>query len=583
MANKNINILLSLQDKFSKPLKATTAETKAAQKQIKACSNVINGWATNANSRFKKVTGVVGKTVLAIGTLGGAISIAGIKAWASQAMEAASAQVEAETKLEAVLGNVKSIASGGAAAIAQAKEHLVGVAGSLQKIGVIGDEVTIAGQQQLATFQLSDKSIATLSSGMDDLLAQQKGLNATQEDAVTIGNLIGKAMSGQTSALSRVGIIMTDAQKKTLKYGTEEEKAAALAEVLKDNVGGVNKALAQTDEGKIKQAKNLYGDMQEQVGMGLTKIKAQLAGLASGALPGIQEKLVALVAKLQTKVNSAVEYLKAHKQQITDGLNKVKAVLAAVFNVVSKVITWAVQHMNILIPVLAGVVAGFVAFNTIMTVVSMIKTLTTVIQGVSAAGGILNAIMAANPAILIAGAIAVLITAGILLYKNWDTIKAKAVELWDKIKTVFGGIKDAIVGAFDSVKNAVKSVFEWIGEKLSWLGDKIESIPILGDLIKGIKTVAGTASKKVASHATGTSYFSGGLTRINEGGRGEIVQLPGGTQIIPHDVSQKTASAGKDSVIVYVTVQGNVVGNRAFMEQTGEYVGEKVLAALGRV
>lgn len=583
MASKNINILLSLQDKFSKPLRATVTETKAAQKQIKACSNVINGWATNANSRFKKVAGVVGKTALAIGTLGGAISVAGIKTWASQAMEASSAQIEAETKLEAVLSNVKSIASGGTAAVAKAKEHLVGVAGELQKVGVIGDEVTIAGQQQLATFQLSDKSIATLSSGMDDLLAQQKGLNATQGDAVTIGNLIGKAMSGQTSALSRVGIIMTDAQKKTLQYGSEEEKAAALAAVLKDNVGGVNKALAQTDEGKIKQARNLYGDMQEQVGMGLTKIKAQLAGLASGALPGIQQKLVALVAKLQTKVNSAVEYLKAHKQQITDGLNKIKAVLTAVFNAVSTVVTWVVKHMNILIPVLAGVVAGFLAFNTIMTVISMVKTLTTVIQGVSAAGGILNAIMAANPAILIAAAIAVLVTAGILLYKNWDTIKAKAVELWDKIKTVFGGIRDAIVGAFDSVKNAVKSVFEWIGEKLGWLGKKIESIPVLGGLIKGIKTVAGTVSKKVTGHATGTSYFSGGLTRINEGGRGEIVQLPGGTQIIPHDVSQKAASVSKDSVIVYVTVQGNVIGNRTFMEQTGEYVGEKVLAALGRV
>ena len=108
-------------------------------------------------------------------------------------------------------------------------------------------------------------------------------------------------------------------------------------------------------------------------------------------------------------------------------------------------------------------------------------------------------------------------------------------------------------------------------------------IPVLGDLIKGVKVVAGTVSKKVTGHATGTSYFSGGLTRINEGGRGEIVQLPGGTQIIPHDVSQKAASVGKNNIIVYVTVQGNVIGNRAFMEQTGEYVGEKVLAALGRV
>ena len=261
MANKNINILLSLQDKFSKPLKGTTAQVKAQQKQIKACSNVINSWAKNANSKFKKVAGAVGKAALALGTLSGVISVAGIKAWSGEAMEAAQAQIEAETKLEAVLGNVKSIASGGTAAIQAAKKHLTGVASELQKVGVIGDEVTIAGQQQLATFQLSDKSIATLSTGMTDLLAQQKGLNATQDDAVTIGNLIGKAMSGQTTALSRVGIIMTDAQKKVIKYGTEEEKAAALAEVLKDNVGGVNAALAQTDQGKIKQAQNLYGDM----------------------------------------------------------------------------------------------------------------------------------------------------------------------------------------------------------------------------------------------------------------------------------------------------------------------------------
>lgn len=33
----------------------------------------------------------------------------------------------------------------------------MGVASELQQIGVIGDEVTLAGMQQLATFQLSER------------------------------------------------------------------------------------------------------------------------------------------------------------------------------------------------------------------------------------------------------------------------------------------------------------------------------------------------------------------------------------------------------------------------------------------
>lgn len=587
MANKNINILLSLQDKFSKPLKGTTAQIKAQKKQIKAAGNVINSWAKNANSKFKNVAGAVGKAALALGTLGGVISVAGIKAWSGQAMEAAQAQVEAETKLEAVLGNVKSIASGGTTAIQAAKKELVGVAGKIQKVGVIGDEVTIAGQQQLATFQLSTKSISTLSTGMDDLLAQQKGLNATQSDAVTIGNLIGKAMTGQTSALSRVGIIMTDAQEKVMKTGTEEEKAAAMAQILKDNVGGVNAALAQTPQGKIKQAQNLYGDMTEEVGKGLLAIKAQIYGVATQALPFVQEKLTGIVAKLQSKVTAVIAYLQAHKEEILAGMQKVKSVLSTVYTVITTAVGWAIQHMNILVPILAGVVAGFVAFNVIMAIVPMISALVTVIQGASAAGGILNAIMAANPAIAIALAIAALVAVGVLLWKNWDTIKAKAQELWGSVKAVFGGIRDSIVGAFDAAKAKVAGVIDWIKTKIGAIGSAIEKVPVLGTLFKGVKAVYGAVRTAtygpVIGHATGTSYFSGGQTRINEGGRGEILNLPSGTQIIPHDVSKKTATQNGRSIVLYFIVQGNVIGNRAFMEQCGDYLVQRIVTAEDRV
>ncbi|WP_154665152.1 hypothetical protein [Prevotella phocaeensis] len=108
-------------------------------------------------------------------------------------------------------------------------ESVKKLASAQQELGVIGDEVQLAGVQQLATFLNQKASIDTLLSAMNNLLAQQKGLSATGEDAVTIGNLMGKAMQGQASALKRGGITFTDAQEKILKYGTESQRAAMLA------------------------------------------------------------------------------------------------------------------------------------------------------------------------------------------------------------------------------------------------------------------------------------------------------------------------------------------------------------------
>lgn len=57
----------------------------------------------------------------------------------------------------------------------------------------------------------------------------------------------------------------------------------------------------------------------------------------------------------------------------------------------------------------------------------------------------------------------------------------------------------------------------------------------------------------VEGNAKGTDYWRGGLTRINEEG-GEILNLPRGTQIIPHDVSVEMArSYGKQAAITNST------------------------------
>lgn len=209
--------------------------------------------------------------------------------------------------------------------------------------------------------------------------------------------------------------------------------------------------------------------------------------------------------------------------------------------------------------------------KTVLTMTGVLGGQTAATGAATAAQTGLNAAMSANPIgaviLLIEGAIAV----GVLLYKNWDTVKAKAGEVWNSIKTAFGGIRDSIVNAFSAAKEKVAGFF-------SWLDQKIESVPILGSIYKGGKSAVSWVADHLNGNAMGTPYWRGGYTRVNERG-GEIMNLPSGTQIIPHDVSVK--AAGGRSVTVNVTIQGNVIGNREYTEQVGAYVGRKVLAALG--
>ena len=145
-------------------------------------------------------------------------------------------------------------------------QHIKDLCSAQQELGVIGDEVQLSGAQQMATFLKQKESLDVLIPAMNNLIAQQNGLNATNQDAVGIGNMMGKAMQGQTAVLQRVGITFDEAQARVLQYGTESERAAMLAEVITANVGNMNAELAKTDAGKQKQLENTLGDIKEKLG-----------------------------------------------------------------------------------------------------------------------------------------------------------------------------------------------------------------------------------------------------------------------------------------------------------------------------
>lgn len=249
------------------------------------------------------------------GLIAGVFAAGGIKAFADECIEANKAQMESEIKLQTVMRQRMK-------ATDEEVQSIKNLASAQQNLGVVGDEVQLAGAQQMATFLDNKKSMEALIPAMNNLLAQQKGLNASQGDAVNIGNLMGKVMQGQTGALKKVGITFTAAEEAALKFGTEEERAAVLAKIITNNVGEMNKALAETDEGKMQQLANNIGDMKEQIGAALVPILGELS-------PGIGEFAQTLTDKLVgaiTWVRENFTTLAAHITAVFAGISVAKMI-----------------------------------------------------------------------------------------------------------------------------------------------------------------------------------------------------------------------------------------------------------------
>lgn len=201
-----------------------------------------------------------------------------------------------------------------------------------QELGVIGDEVQLSGAQQMATFLQNKRSLDVLIPAMNNLVAQQNGLNATNQDAVSIGNMMGKAMQGQVEVLQRVGITFDESQKKVLQYGTESERAAMLAKVITQNVGNMNAELAKTDAGKQKQLENTLGDIKEQMGALVQGIApyVTMASQITVTITGVVKLTTSLYAATKAFGTVTVAVEAASRAKV--GMTAIARVLTATLN-----------------------------------------------------------------------------------------------------------------------------------------------------------------------------------------------------------------------------------------------------------
>ncbi len=209
---------------------------------------------------LKNIAGKVGTAIAA------AFSVTAVRTFAKECKSLYDVQLQAETKLETILRDHLGATED---QIKATKRY----ASELQEVGVIGDEVQLSGLQELSTYIENADSLKTMNRVLNDMLAQQYGFNATAESSVTIATMLGKVLEGQTAALSRYGYSFDEAQEKMLKFGTEEQRVATLAQVVESSVGGVNAALAKTPAGRMKQLSNTLGDIKEQFGAAVYQLE----------------------------------------------------------------------------------------------------------------------------------------------------------------------------------------------------------------------------------------------------------------------------------------------------------------------
>jgi hypothetical protein len=142
-------------------------------------------------------------------------------------------------------------------------------AAALQDIGVVNKENITQTQSQLATFNLQIDTIKALTPAILDYVTAEKGAAASADEFKSMTNGLAQALNGNFASLTKVGFVLDDTTKKTIKNGTEAQRAAALVAVLDSTYKDFNKNLALTDAGQMQILANAADDAAENIGVGL--------------------------------------------------------------------------------------------------------------------------------------------------------------------------------------------------------------------------------------------------------------------------------------------------------------------------
>lgn len=217
-----------------------------------------------------------------------------------------------------------------------------------EALGVVSRNSQTAAAQELATYTTKLQSLERLIPVMNNMIVQVNGVNASQEQAVTVATALGKTLDGQTGSLSRWGFHFTDAQKRILEGNNELRKLDVIAQVVDGSVGNMNYTLRQTtEEGRRFGEALKITPIKEEFGKNIESIKKDLE---VGLLPSI--------ANVVGRIN---EYIEKNGESLAN----LGMILATVINAVALVLQLIGALPPQLTMVIATVLLAVKAFSSV--------------------------------------------------------------------------------------------------------------------------------------------------------------------------------------------------------------------------
>lgn len=289
----------------------------------------------------------------------------------------------------------------------------------LQKYSAAADLVDVDVETIAKSHTKLEKSMASAAKGTG---ANAEAFNKL---SVSVTDANGNLRSGDEvwkDVIAALGQVENETERDALAMQLMGKSAAELNPLIEDG-GQTYQNLADTlakydldfiDQETLDQA-NAFNDSLDTIkAVGMVAFQ-QLGTQLAAYLAPVMERVVNLVGRLAG--------------WFTELSPRTQAIIAAIAGVVA-----------VAAPLLIGL--GKVSF-AISSILSLMATLGPAIGGIVAAFG---------PVILIIGAV---VAAGVLLYKNWDTIKAKAKALKDNIINVFNQVKAKVTAIFNAIKTAI--------------------------------------------------------------------------------------------------------------------------------
>lgn len=338
---------------------------------------------------------------------------------------------------------------------------------------------------------------------------------------------------------------------------------------LYNKMGMTNKlvtAMGSTSLGYITQIKEALSMKFRAVGFeALKSLKPIIVdiknAISDGALDGFFKSMGTAFAFLGSEAAKFSDYIKTNWPTIKANFQSTQSLLAPVgdalkfmYDKAKQVGDFIVQNWTLVQETIVGVTTAVVVFRGAMAALTIIQTINTLMAAYRA-GTLLataaqlgfNVALLANPIGLVIAAIAALVAIGVVLYRNWDTVKAKAQQLWSKFGSLitkilaFSGPIGALIAAgiklcgnWDKIKSKAGAVFGAVGKWIDGVKSKFNGfvsavksfkmpsfkMPSIGDAKAGMGP-SKSKSKKNKSSYHGESYVprNGMMYRLHQGER----------------------------------------------------------------